>query len=317
MSFCSCGDGQQTLGVLGCFDAFESVKKHIRVNTFDSQGNRNGILLTDLVEGKLTDAYILGKLTEDDASKRWYITPNTYENVEPSRTDSTKETMSSGIDYLIDTGVKVFQGIIPKTSGVIAQRMNAGSCTSFGNYEVDTAGSLKGEMSADGSVLYPITVSQGSFEAVEIEPVEGSSVQRIQVMFQYAKTVKEGQLRIINAENIDVNLLDVNGSLFGTLEETGTATTTTFSVLFDIDSYGQFGVVIPLEGQEDPTNWEVIDSGLNVLVPSGIVGFETGQYDFTMPSMATGTATVEFKGVPTSALDQSYDSNVLSFDVPV
>ena len=37
MSFCSCGEGQQNLGVLGCYDTFESVKKHIRVNTFDSR----------------------------------------------------------------------------------------------------------------------------------------------------------------------------------------------------------------------------------------------------------------------------------------
>ena len=315
MSFCLCGSGQQTLGVLGCYDAFESVKKHIRVNTFDSQGNRNGILLTDLVEGKLTDAYILGKLTEDDASKRWYITPNTYENVAPSTTDPTYEDMSSGTSYLVDDGAMMFEGYLPKTSGVIAERMKASSCTSFGNYEVDTAGSLKGEMSADGSVLYPITVSQGSFNAVVEQPIEGSSVQKIKVTFQYAKTVKEGQLRIINAENIDVNLLDVNGSLLGTLEETGVATTTTVSVLFDIDSFGQFGVVIPLEGQEDTANWEIIDSGLNVLTPSSVVGFETGQYDLTVPSMDSGTATIEFKGVPLSALDQSYDSNVLSFEV--
>ena len=114
MSFCSCETGQQNLGVLGCYDAFESVKKHIRVNTFDSEGNRNSIELSDLEDGKLTDAYILGKLTESDASKRWYITPRTYENVEPSRTDSTYEDFSSGARQLIDTGVKAFQGIIPK-----------------------------------------------------------------------------------------------------------------------------------------------------------------------------------------------------------
>lgn len=317
MSFCKCGDGKQNLGVLGCSVLLESVKKHIGVNTFDSQGNRNSILLADLVDGKLTDAYILGKLTEDDSSKRWFITPRTYENVEPSRTDSTYEDFSSGARVKIDTGVKAFLGIIPKTEGAIAEKMNAGACTSFGNYEIDTQGSLKGEMSADGTELYPIQVAQGSYEAVEIDPVEGSAVQRIQITFQYAKTVNEGNLRIIESANIGVDLLKVNGALDGDLEETGTTTATTFSVTFDIDSLGAWGVVIPIEGQVEPADWSIVDSALGVVVPSGVVEVIAGQYDFTIPSTPSETLAVQFVGVPTSATDQVYESNVLSVTTPV
>tara|TARA_R110002020_G_scaffold439652_5_gene650172 strand:+ start:607 stop:1557 length:951 start_codon:yes stop_codon:yes gene_type:complete len=316
MSFCICGDGKQNLGVLGCYDSFESVKKHIGVQTFDSQGNRNSILLTDLVDGKLTDAYILGKLTEADASKRWYITPKTYENVEPSRTDSTYEDFSSGARQLIDVGVKAFQGIIPKTAGVIASKMNAGACVASGNYEVDVNGSLKGEMSDDGTELFPIQISQGSFEAVEIDPVEASSVQRIQITFQYAKTVKEGQLRIINADNIDVDLLKVNGALNGKLEETGTTSSTEFTATFDIDSFGQWGVVIPIEGQTLPSNWLITDSGLNNIVPTLITEPIAGQYVFTIPPTPSDTLLVEFIGVPSSSLDQTFESDVLSVTTP-
>ena len=280
--FCKCGDGQENLGVLGCPRILESVKKHIRVNTFDSQGNRNSILLTDLVNGKLTDAYILGKLTEEDASKRWYITPKAYENVEPSRTDSTFEDFSSGARVKIDTGVKEFTGIIPQTDGQVASKLNKGACSSFGNYEIDTNGSLKGEMSTDGTELYPMTVAQGSYEAVEIEPVEGSSVQRISITFQYDKTVNEGQLRIIQSDDIDVDLLKINGILDGDLEETGTATATNFSAIFSIDCYGYWGEVIPIEGQTEPTDWLIVDSALNVIVPSLVSETVAGQYDFTI-----------------------------------
>jgi hypothetical protein len=314
MSFCECGTGQQNLGVLGCYDAFESVKKHIKVNTFDSQGNRNSILLSDLVEGKLTDAYILDKLTESDKSKRWYITPRTYENVEPSRTDSTYEDFSSGARQLIDVGVKAFQGIIPKTAGAIAGKMNSSACTSFGNYELDTSGSLKGEMSLDGLELFPIQVAQGSYEAVEIEPVEGSSVQRIQITFQYAKTVNEGQLRIISSTDIDVDLLKVNGALDGELTVTGTPTATAISVVYGIDSMGKFGVVIPIEGQTEIGDWEILSSALSPIVPSLITETIAGQYDFTVTGADTGT-TVKFIGVPLSSVDQAYESNVLPITV--
>jgi hypothetical protein len=317
MAFCSCGTGKQNLGVLGCSVLLNSVKKHIGVNTFDSQGNRNSILLSDLdADGKLTDAYILGKLTEDDASKRWYITPRTYENVEPSRTDSTYEDFSSGARVKIDSGVKAFLGVIPKTEGAIATKMEASACTSSGNYEIDTSGSLKGEMSADGTELYPIQIAQGSYEAVEIDPVEGSSVQRIQVTFQYAKTVNEGQLRIIEAENIDVDLLKVNGALDGQLEGIGTPSATEFSVIFDIDSFGAFGVVIPIEGQVEVANWLVVDSALGVVTPSAVTEVIAGQYDFTIPSTPAETLSVSFVGVPDSSLDQVYESDVLLVTTP-
>lgn len=325
MSFCSCETGQQNLGVLGCYDAFESVKKHIRVNTFDSAGNRNSIKLSDLEDGKLTDSYILDRLmgivpgsnpVEYDESTKWYITPRTYENVEPSRTDSTYEDFSSGARQLIDTGVKAFQGIIPKTAGVIAQKMNSGACASIGNFEIDVNGSLKGEMSVDGSELYPIAVAQGSFEAIEIDPVEGSSVQRIQITFQYAKTVNEGQLRIISSEDIEVSLLNINGGLTGDLTETGTSSATSFSVVFGIDSFGKFGVVIPIEGQVDVTDWQIIDSSLGVVTPTSVTESIAGQYDFVIPSTPGDVLSVTFVGVPDSATDQAYDSNVLSVTTP-
>jgi hypothetical protein len=315
MSFCECGTGQSNLGVLGCYDAFESVKKHIKVNTFDSQGNRNSILLSDLEDGKLTDSYILGKLTESDKSKRWYITPKTYENVEPSRTDSTYEDFSSGARQLIDTGVKAFQGIIPKTAGSIAGKMNSSACSSFGNYELDTSGSLKGEMSVNGLELFPIAVAQGSYEAIEIEPIEGSSVQRIQITFQYAKTVNEGQLRIISATDIEVDLLKVNGALDGELTGTGTPTATDFSVVFGIDSPGKWGVVIPVEGQTEVTSWEILDDSLSPIVPTLVTETIPGEYNFSISS-TTGDVTVKFVGVPSSAVDQDYESNVLSVTLP-
>ena len=312
--FCACGTGKQNLGVLGCSVLLNSVKKHIGVNTFDSQGNRNSILLSDLEDGKLTDAYILSKLTEDDPSKRWYITPRTYENVEPSRTDTSYEDFSSGTRVKIDKGVKGFLGVIPLTEAAIAEKMNSSACVSSGNYEIDTAGSLKGEMSADGLELYPIQVSKGSFEAVEIDPVEGSSVQRIQVSFQYAKTVNEGQLRIIEYSNIGVNLLEVNGALTGELESTGTPTATAFDVNFDIDSMGAWGVVIPIEGQTELSDWLVVDSSLSVINPTLITESIPGKYTFTVTGADTGT-TVSFVGVPDSSLDQVYDSNTLSLTI--
>jgi len=171
-------------------------------------------------------------------------------------------------------------------------------------------------MSVDGSELYPIAVAQGSFEAIEIDPVEGSSVQRIQITFQYAKTVNEGQLRIISSEDIEVSLLNINGGLTGDLTGTGTPSATGFSVVFGIDSFGKFGVVIPIEGQVDVTDWQIIDSSLGVVTPTSVTESIAGQYDFVIPSTPSDVLAVTFVGVPSSATDQAYDSNVLSVTTP-
>tara|TARA_R110000787_G_scaffold7178_1_gene24680 strand:+ start:6783 stop:7733 length:951 start_codon:yes stop_codon:yes gene_type:complete len=313
--FCKCGDGQENLGVLGCPRLLSSVKKHIRVPLFDSQGKRNSILLSDFSDGQLTDVYLKAKFNEVDPTKRWYLTPKTYKNVEPSRTDSSYEDFSDGSRSKVDTGVKEFAGIITEIDGQVAGKMNKGACSLFGHYEVDTASSIKGEMSIDGLELFPIQVAQGSFEAVEIEPVEGSSVQRISITFQYAKTVNESQLRIINSENIDVNLLQINGALGGLLDGTGTPSATSFDASFYIECFGYFGEVIGIEGQTLPADWEITDSGLGSVVPTLITEVD-GVYTFTIPSTPAETLTVKFIGVPASSLDQVYESNTITVTTP-
>jgi len=318
MSFCKCGDGQQNLGVLSCPRLLGTVKKHITVNAFDSEGNRNSILYSELSDGKLTDAYINGKLNEADPSKRWYITPTKYENVEPSRTDSTFEDFSSGARVKVDTGVKEFKGILPQVDGVIADKMNAGACSLEGKFEIDVNGSLKGEMSLDGLELFPILIAKGSFEAIEIDPVEGSATQRIEVSFQYDKSVKEGNLRIIPSDSIEVNLLQINGIIDGVLTETGVATATEISFSFLIKDFGYFGEIIPIEGKvsTSPEDWTVTDTGLNNIVPTTIVEAD-GIYTLTIPSTPSETLSVVFAGVPLSAVDQQFESNTIEIVTPV
>jgi len=315
-TFCKCGDGLQNLGVTSCPRLLESVKKHIIIPTFDDSGDRNSIKLSDLTDGKLTEPYILSKLNESDASKKWRLTPKTYENPESSRIDSSYEEFSSGAKVKVDTGVKEFMAIIPQIDGQIAAKMNASACSSFGVFEIDAAGSIKGEMSADGSELFPIEVSKGSFEAIEIDSVEGSAVQRVQVSFQYAKTVNEGQLRIMSSSDILVDLLKINGAIDGALSLDGTATATEFSIKFSIKDYGYFGESIPIEGQVTPADWQVIDSALNVIVPSSVTESEEGKYDIVIASTPAETLKVKFIGTPASALDQAYESNTLTVTTP-
>ena len=311
MSFCKCNSGQENLGVLGCPRTLKSVKKHIRVPIFDNEGKRNSIKLSDLVGGKLTDAYILGKLTEADADKKWYLTPK-YESVEASRTESSYDEFPSGLKFKIDTGVREFMGVIPEADAQLAGKMNGGACSLIGHFEIDTEGSIKGEMSADGSELFPLQVSKGSFEAVEIEAVEGSSVQRIQVSFQYAKTINEAQLRIVNFETIEADLLDINGALSANIGLQGSASSSKATVSLSIADYGYFGETIPVEGQTNVAAWSVVDSAGIVSTPSDVVEIADGTYELTLSDIAIGSATIKYIGAPSSSAEQLYSAPDLS-----
>ena len=316
--FCDCGTGQSNLGVLSCPRVMSTIKKHIRVPLTDSTGVRNSILLTDFVDGVLPDSYILGKLFETDVSKRWFITPAQYENVEPSRTDSTFEDFSSGARSKVDTGVKEFLGILPEIDGIIATKMNTGACSAFGHFEVGKDGAIKGEESVDGSELFPIEVANGSFEAVEIDAVEGQSVQRIQISFQYSKTVNEGKLKIIQSSAIGTDLLNINGIIDGTL--TGLAapaiTTTTFSSTFFATDFGYYGQNVALDGQVNPADWLLLDAALSPVAISLVGNTTEGQYDFTFTLTESQDVTLKFVGVPATSTDQGFESNTITVTLP-
>ena len=79
---------------------------------------------------------------------------------------------------------------------------------------------------------------------------------------------------------------------------------------------GAWGVVIPIEGQVEPTDWSITDIGLNNIVPSSITETIAGTYVFTIPSTPAETLTVKFVGVPDSATDQVYESDVLTVTTP-
>jgi len=296
----------------------KTIKKHIFVSLYDNDGNRNGIQLTDFdTSGMLPDSFVAGKLHEVDGSKKWYPTPNVYENVESTRTDTTTEEFQSGLTVRIQNGVQTFKGELIQVDPSLASRILSNGCSDFGVYEIDKDGSIRGELSSDGLELLPIKINKGSLDSYDVPEVEGTSVQRVMVTFQFDGTVSEINLKKIENSQIESNMLQIASMIDGVLavnEDSAAPTLTDMYLDFDVKFGGGFGSPIPIQGKTDPlTDWSVVDSTLAPVTVSTIQETEKGLYHFTMTGSPTSPIKVKYiPNANSGSSDQEFESNELT-----
>lgn len=318
-SFCTCPVGRNNLGTLSCTKVMKTVKKHIFVPVYSSTGVRNSIKVSDLVGGVLPDAFVLDKVNSTDPTTRWYFTPDKYENVTGSRTDPTTEEFQSGRIEKIQDGTRAFEGFLIGQDSTLASKIASNGCGETAVYEISVAGDIRGELSADGTELYPLLINKGSLISVPVEEVEGSSVPKIQLNFQFDQTVNEGRLMMLQAANIATDLLKVTGLLDGTttILASPSPTATTFSTTVDYSYYGGFGVQNPIQGLDVVADWELLD-GVTPVTISAIddVNGDGTQYDFTFTSTPATALVLNYVGVPAAATDQGFEISSDSVTTP-
>ena len=216
---CFCGSGMGSLGLPNCVGTEGVHRRDIFVPLYDSTGARNSIPASELDNnnGKITESYIIGKLDETDASKRWQITPYTYKNGAPARTDDTSETAADGSIRILSRGVRTYSNELWDVPPTWAGQFNSGNCQEFGVYRIDETGKLGGELSDDKTELYPRAIEINSAIANENEAVDGSSGQKIVLTYQLSKNAVEKNFFTISATDISANLLTVRAQVEGSL----------------------------------------------------------------------------------------------------
>lgn len=242
MAFCNCDSGLSNMGVPNCQTIQSVTKKLIYVPTFGSNGTRNGIAISDVLD----QAYVDGKIQAANPADRWYPTPY-IENVEDTKGDSTFESLNNGSNIFIQEGARTFTGVHIKQSTTFLGKLKSGRCVNFGVYMVDIDGTLTGSISSDGQTLYPIAVDKETFNPVLVKATD-TTVQKIQVSFEFDRIERDENLKSISAGDISASLLTTNGLISSNLEATSfTATGGTLTVTMD---YGTFGKGIKVEGLE-------------------------------------------------------------------
>jgi len=302
---CLCDTGLANIGSKKCPIATVA-KKIIYMQTFADDGTRNEITLADTLD----ESYWEGKFNAEDPSKRFYISP-LLDDVEDVRGDAVTQTLASTANIIVDESTRTFTANMMKHSSILLDNMSAGRCVPISAYTVDTEGKLTGKISVDGLTIRPISINEDTWRP-NLVKATATSVQMINLNFEWAITEKDEDLRVVSAEDFEgYSLLDGDSLFDINMAITGISTTGFVGVAtLDYGSYKNPNIVKGLL----PTDFALFNdtTQLAVVIISATEGPD-GTYTFvyaaqtpadvlTLTSAASGGIIVKtgFEVVPTT-----------------
>tara|TARA_R110002020_G_scaffold40164_5_gene118930 strand:+ start:7214 stop:8179 length:966 start_codon:yes stop_codon:yes gene_type:complete len=301
---CSCGDGMGKLGLFDCFDVATATQRDIFVQTYDSEGNRNGIPSptqdpSAWENGKLKESYIISMLDNPDPTKRWNITWKTYNNITPGRTEDKVETTGDDSIFVLSNGVGTFEGQIKKVPTAWTSLITQGSCSDFSTFNIGQGGELSGETSADGTFLYPLRIQKGSLTAKSFAKTNDAE-QYVQINYQLSKLADEGSFITLQANSIEADMLNAQSLTGYVLTEVAGSTDTNLLVSATSGKFGQAFNYKALIGATESTDWTVLD-GVTPVVVTSVTETSDGNYDLLIPTNPATALTISYLKTRTSA----------------
>lgn len=289
---CNC---PATLGNTGrpeCVSLLDITKYMFIVNTFASDGTRNGILLTDTVDA----AYITARVNDPDPTKRWYPTLK-LAMVEDVRAEPVTEEID-GVNIITEDGTRTFVGHSPKASQVYLAKLKSGQCARLSVFNGDDSNRLSGTVSADGLTFLPHMIEDGTFYA-SLTKAQRGVTQKVSIQFAYASSEKDEDIDMFQTD-ADLAAMTATGGLLDIYATPSAASLTGFTA----DITHQYGTA---NSPGKVTGLELADfalynaTGMASVVILTLTETSDGVYTFTFASQAAAS-----KLVLTSAKDGVY-----------
>lgn len=286
MALCNCDVTFSNTGVNGCKSIIGATKKDVFVLKYDSTGAKNKIASTDFVNGILPDTYVQSMLNNPDKSKRWYPTPNVYEEPTQSQNDSIIQSFASGTSYKVADGAIIFSGILPKQEFSFIGQLKPAECVELAKYTIDDEGNLIGKDLGDGH-LYPSEVNSATFD---VKPIFGTdtTIPQVSIAYEYKKSEKAYDLAMISASNIETDMLTINGLVDLTGVASGVQSTSL--IRFRLSSKSSKYGGTPYKGAL-LTSF-VFKEGVTVINPTSLTELENGIYEVDGTFTAAGNVTI-------------------------
>ena len=238
-NICNCSLSLSNTGTPSKQSIAAVTKKLIFVKLYADDGTRNKIASTDTLDASYFDALV----NNSDASKRWYPTPE-IKNVTDDRADPSTETFTDNTIAITTDGARSFLGLMLNMGSVFLSKLQSIACNKVGVYYVDNCGKINGTISSDGLSLYPVAISDGSFDARLIKATD-AAIAKVQISFNVSAIEKDSNLRLAEPES-DVDLLALDG-LLDVNAAISAPSTTGFVAALSLD-YGAFGDPIKAKG---------------------------------------------------------------------
>ena len=298
---CTCGTGGQNTGQPNCVPTIKRTAMLILMNTIANDGTYNSIKKTDLVGGKLPDAFIEARINDSDKSKRWYITPKINAVVDVRAEPITFDV--DGIPKIIEQGVRTFVGSFydklgsPQFAGVL----NSFSCVPMSYFEISVDADIVGMENT--TEMLPIAIETGTLFAWVVRGTK-TELNSVSLTFAIQELMRDENLIQLAKANIDANMLLKRGliDVRGVAEALPVITATTVRLNLDF-IYGNFpdrnafeGLVaadLSYDGGTTPSTLFNSSQSASVVVSSvvPVVG-SPGLYDVTIAAGAISTDSI-------------------------
>ena len=140
----------------------------------------------------LTDTLIKGFINNTDPTKRFYPYPE-IKDIEDVRDKVVTEAAKDQVEYFVRYGLRKFTGTYfsdyacPALDGLIN---NLRCSNTLGAFWVDLNGTIWGNLSSDGTKLYPVRIDPQSVSSTFVKPTN-TTVTKLIWMFNYHPTQKD------------------------------------------------------------------------------------------------------------------------------
>ena len=279
MEFCVCTGDPRNTGAPSKQQVVSTAVMLIAVFIKADDGTKNVIDKEDT----LNEAYFAEKINHEDPTKRWYPLGR-FVNASDVRADAATESYDDGSSGLTQQGVRTYTGKLLNVSPAYLGVLESFKCTPFGFYLVNVCGAIDGSLKKDGSALKPVEVNTRSFnpQLVKGLPTESGGIM---LSFEFAQIEKDKNLRSISEDEIEAEVLDLEGLIDLDAAITG-VTTTEFAAALTVNITG-------FKNPEKVKGWDVASFKLkNVTTNSDIVITSTteapeGTYGFVYPAQTS------------------------------
>lgn len=228
---CDCNVVFGNTGTPDCVSIGSVTYRLIGVPTFDSTGVRNYIDTTQTLDS----AFFTALINQSDTSKRWYPLP-VMKNVEDIRGEDLTESFNDGSTAFIQEGSRTFTGItIKNPSPVLLGKMKSWRCSQISVFVIDTDGNILGN-GATADTLYPFELDSETWSPKYMKTTD-TTVAKIQIDYTYAKSENDEDIRMIAADEMAIDVKDLEG-LQDVTAGAATSIATTGFVTAIVGAYG-------------------------------------------------------------------------------
>ena len=145
-----------------------------------------------------------------DPSKRLYPLHN-FKNVEDVKGDTIFETFNDTSNLFVQEGTRTWTGLLPNLDPTFLGKLKGWGCQPMRILVADNCDNLHGKKSTTtANAFVGIDVDQNTWNPIFVKSTD-TTVQKIQLSFEFSRTEKDEDLRQIKGDEMTVKPKDVNG----------------------------------------------------------------------------------------------------------